>query len=730
MNKLDKFNMLWDTPGKDSCDSMPLGNGDIGLNVWIEQNGDLLFYISKTDAWNENMRLLKLGRIRVKLCPNPFIEGGCFSQELKLVDGAVEINAGEANVKIKIWVDANNPAAYVCIQSQTALEAQVFLELWRKGERILDGQELHSSYTMYDCPEPVVEYSDTILEGQADSIAWYHRNEHSIWPVTMKLQGLEEYMAQSRDPLLHRTFGGIIQGEGLSPDNATTLKSIRPLNQFTLAIYPMTMQTETADEWLVQIKESIENIKSRSIDDVWAAHVEWWEKFWERSYVYASGDDGAEAVTRGYTLQRYMNACGGRGAYPIKFNGSIFTMDTCEDMSKTVYDADYRRWGGPYWFQNTRLLYWALLSSGDFDLMKPLFKMYVDALALAEFRTKKYYGHKGVFFPETMCFWGTYANNDYGWNRAGKPLGSADNMYIKYYWQGTLELCTMMLDYYHYTQDEEFLKSTLMPLANGVIEFYDHHYPRDEKGKIKFEPAASLETWHAVINPLPEIAGLKYVIERLLSLPDEFVQGEQKTDWGRILNELPQMPKSREGDNEFLLPTEKILDEQIKNSENPELYAVFPYRLYGVGMPELEVARNTFERRTFKESCGWRQDAIQAAFLGLADVARDYIVHNFSTSSKEYRFPAFWGPNFDWVPDQDHGSVASMALQAMLIQTEGKNIMLFPAWPEDWDVEFKLFTGNNTTVECEYKEGKLKRLEVSPKERRKDVVVMGDAACI
>ncbi len=31
--------------------SMPLGNGDIGLNVWVDPGGDLLFYISKTDAW-------------------------------------------------------------------------------------------------------------------------------------------------------------------------------------------------------------------------------------------------------------------------------------------------------------------------------------------------------------------------------------------------------------------------------------------------------------------------------------------------------------------------------------------------------------------------------------------------------------------------------------------------------------------------------------------------------
>ena len=33
---------------------MPLGNGDIGVNAWVEPSGDLLFYVGKTDAWSEN----------------------------------------------------------------------------------------------------------------------------------------------------------------------------------------------------------------------------------------------------------------------------------------------------------------------------------------------------------------------------------------------------------------------------------------------------------------------------------------------------------------------------------------------------------------------------------------------------------------------------------------------------------------------------------------------------
>src|ERR1700679_875658 len=49
--RADSYGVSWDEPGPGSSASMPLGNGDIGLNVWVDPGGDLLFYISKTDAW-------------------------------------------------------------------------------------------------------------------------------------------------------------------------------------------------------------------------------------------------------------------------------------------------------------------------------------------------------------------------------------------------------------------------------------------------------------------------------------------------------------------------------------------------------------------------------------------------------------------------------------------------------------------------------------------------------
>ena len=88
------------------------------------------------------------------------------------------------------------------------------------------------------------------------------------------------------------------------------------------------------------------------------------------------------------------------------------------------------------------------------------------------------------------------------------------------------------------------------------------------------------------------------------------------------------------------------------------------------------------------------------------------------------RFPAFWGPNYDWVPDQDHGGVLLKALQAMLMQTDGRKIMLLPAWPNDWDLDFKLHAPYRTVVSGHVKRGKVTKLEVRPADRKKDISFM------
>ena len=870
---LDQYNVVWDAPSADARGSMPIGNGDIGLSVWVEPSGDLMFFIGKTDAWDENMRLLKLGRIRVKFTPALTVTKG-FRQELKLRDGVIEIQNQQAS--ISVWVDANHPVVHVDAKSLTGqpLEAHAAFEVWRKQKRSLGvpasgggGEYFATGYTSL----PAVSYPDTVLPATAQRIGWYHRNVDSPWLTSLKLQRNEAIAQTEQDPILHRTMGAILRGENLVPVSDTELKTAKPAREVSLSIHVLTQITETPEQWLAALENQAAAIEKTLSAQRRREHSQWWNEFWNRSWIFVDGsrslalpvnagpwrvgvasdggsrfggtitgprvieralsaaeiaqlagpqpstetklgeeplttgctvaawikpvageagrildkctagkpdgltfdaypglslrwivgndtmihpnclkpgewqhvaatadagtgvrriyhngklvkeergDSAAETLTRGYTLQRWMNACAGRGAFPIKFNGSIFCVDN-------KFDADYRAWGGGYWFQNTRLPYWSMLTAGDFDLMQPFFAMYMKALPARKLATKNYYGHDGAFFPETMSIWGNYldqADLGYGTNRTGKPDGLTDNEYIRRYWQGGLELVALMLDYYDLTQDAKFRDTTLIPFATEIIAFFDQHWKRGPDGKILFHPAMSLETWWDCTNPLPEIAGLRYVLPRLQKLTGN---ATLKAAWQKTLDNLPPVPLGTDDKTgqKFILPAEKFARKQ--NSENPELYAVFPYRLYTLAADSnaLNIAKATFQRRRHPENGGWQQNAIQAALLGLAGDARNCVVDSASRHADGFRFPAMWGPNYDWTPDQDHGSVLMSALQGMLVQYEGDKILVLPAWPKDWNVSFKLHAPKNTTVEGVYRSGTLEQLNVTPKSRRGDVVI-------
>lgn len=725
---LEASNVVWTTPSTNSSGSMPLGNGDLGVNVWVEQDGDLLFYISKTDAWDEQARLVKLGRIRVRLTPNPFAKGLPFRQELRLRQGEVQIDAGPTNAptQIAVWVDANDPVIRLEARGERPFRMSAILELWRTRDRALVGGEESGLDTAGPDLVPV-SHHDSILGGQKDRLVWFHRNKESIWASTLRHQGLQG-LSEAKDPLLDRTFGCLMRGEGLVARAPTELLAEVPRRQFGLNVYAHTSQAPSFGEWMFELDTAVARAGELSPLDARDAHRAWWNAFWNRSWlrVTASSNrkrapDGRsedELVSQGYAWQRFISACAGRGGFPIKFNGTIFTVEP----PGSSFDPDYRQWGGCYWFQNTRLVYWPMLASGDFEMMQPLFKMYWDMLPLAKARTQTYFHHGGAFFPETMHFWGAYHNGDlgYGWKREGEPFGRPVNQYIRFYYCGALELAAMMLEHYAFSQDGTFLTNTALPLAEAVLQFYAEHYPHEPGGRLLLAPAQALETWWRCENPAPDVAGLHAVVEKLLSLPPGLAGEQRLAQWSRLRAQLPPLPRRDVNGRTVLLPGENFSNRQ--NMENPELYSIFPFRLFGVGRPELDMARETFAQRQFKGNRGWQQDDTQMAMLGLAAEARAFVADRFATSHGGSRFPAFWGPNFDWVPDQDHGANGLMTLQAMLLQHDGKRLLLFPAWPKDWDVDFKLCAPYQTTVEGVYRAGKLERLKVTPAERERDVV--------
>jgi hypothetical protein len=225
-------------------------------------------------------------------------------------------------------------------------------------------------------------------------------------------------------------------------------------------------------------------------------------------------------------------------------------------------------------------------------------------------------------------------------------------------------------------------------------------------------------------NSASTISGLKTVLTSLLQLDSTYLSPKKRQHWEAMLNRIPPLSFRQMNGHTVLAPAQAF--ERINNTEIPQLYPVFPYGLYGIGKPDLSIAQDTWlygvDRADQKHYQSWHQDNIFCARLGLTREAADLTLKKLGNSNR--RFPTWWGPGNDWVPDHNWGGSGMIGLQEMLMQTDDKKIYHFPAWPVEWDVTFKLHAPYGTIVEGSLVNGKLERLDVSPESRTQDVVVM------
>ena len=734
---LAQQNVTWNTQSNNSSESMPVGGGDIGLNLWVEQ-GEIYLYLSRSGTFDENNTLLKLGRAKLKISPNPF-EGKIFKQELILKDGYAQISGsnGNLNTQIKVWVDVFNPVIHLDVKSNQNITTEASYESWRFEDRITKGKENNQNSYKW-APQGIVKTFKDEIGFSNNSVQFFHQNKaETIFDIAVKQQGLDNKKTELFNPLKDLIFGGSMQGDNMistvnytgtylnTPYKAWVLKSKKPAKSVNISIVLNVLKTESIQDW----KANLDKINTKSNQK---ASIKWWNEFWNKSFIYIdSKDEAANQAAKNYQLFRYMLGCNAFGKYPTKFNGGLFTFDPQLTDTILKYTPDFRNWGGgTHTAQNQRLVYWPMLKSGDFDLMKPQFDFYLNLVKNAEIRTESAWNHKGASFTEQLENFGLPNPAEYSWKRPEDfNKGMEYNAWLEYEWDTVLEFCMMILETERY--DDANIQKYL-PLIESSLTFFKEHYiylakqrgakALDADGHLVLYPGSGAETYKMAYNSTSTIAALKTVLDRLISHPG--LSEQQKTEWKEMLKTIP--PISFRNFNGYTTIAPAKLWERINNTESPQLYPVYPWGIFGIGKPGLDTAINTFRFDTdvlkFRSHIGWKQDNIFAARLGLTEDAAKLTTAKLKDSGR--RFPAFWGPGFDWTPDHNWGGSGMIGLQEMLLQVEGKKIYLFPAWPRNWDVHFKLHAPYKTTIEGTLKSGKLVNLKVLPESRTADVINM------
>lgn len=670
MKKISDYGFRFKGHMSDSMESLPIGGGETGANVWLDGGGTLHLLVSRTDCWSELGRLLKTAHITVDA---GFSADAEF--ELDIENGVLYITSDAG----RYIVYAEDGAPCIRLKAELSAPAAPSVKLENYRFEPIYPTDSSNCATLAE----IYESADVILPVSHGGAAQIHRNAESCYEFMLKRQEMDFWIGRQRDPLLGWSFGAAVYSPELSFDGKA-LVSGEKISSFTLTICSAAGFADSASDMASRL-DSIYSARGGWSEDALEASKASWRRFWERSYILISGSDEAESVTRAILYQRYMVRCADRGAMPIKFNGSIFVAKQTEGRPGNY---DCRNWGGPYWIQNTRLIYWHMLKMGDYYGMTPLIDMYLSMMPMSSEHVKRHYGHGGIHIWETATFFGLARDVDYGdHSESGEArLGEMKNRYIRYHYEGMLELSYMMLKYLAVTGDSS-RRDGIFSFCLETLRFFDCHFSTLD-GKLLLCPVSAVETWQYCADDMPDISGLTAVCRYIGEMKD--VPAALRDYAAYMEKKIPDLPS----DGKKLLPCRVKIETVNKNVENAELYPVFPFDLCGIGKPGLDLAVRAYDERLFRHDGGWSQDPIDAAMLGLESEAVRHLVRESAMTDRSALFPAMWGPNFDETPDQDHGSVICITAASMLLQ--GENV--FPCWPKDWDVEFRLPTETGKTV--------------------------------
>jgi len=720
---------------------MPLGNGDIAAGVYAIEDDALYLLLAKNDAFTYNGDIFKTGRVRVCLHPNPFAAGKPFRQTLDLASGSIRVEAD--GIRLRIWADAMRPVYHVQINAPTEISVSAKPEFWTR----IDDCQHNTSRAPID---KVTQ--DVRLERKGRMLWYYPVGDRSVFADDMSYYDVEPMMAKYPDPYRFNTFGNLLESPDLELDSGVLQGTGK---RFDIRIHALTKQIPDSADWIEAIEQQA--LRRVDVEQGWQAHCQWWSAFWQRSWIVVSDNtlptpqqhqlshegyaarrqvtDAAALVAQSYNVFRFLMACQSRGGIQAKFNGGLFTQPLRSTQKPRVAarqqedglwisHEDERLWGRRFTYQNQRLLYWPLLMSGDSDLMQPFFDYYWKLLPVRMAITRAWFGHEGAYYRENIE--PTGAERDCG--RTGKPPktrpgeNQGDGYYHSYYFTSGLETVAMMIEYVKYSGDDRFRDTVLVPFAREVLLFFDKHYARDARGKIRLDPAMVLETWWVAVNPAPDVAGLQHCLDELMAMQAGSDQDQAR--WRRFRAEIPALFLHEIEGRKAIAPAESW--SVRKNAENGLLYPVFPFPCFGLGLGTEDIVSWTMQHRTnknaFNHKC-WTQDQIHWAYAGNAAEAKQGLVHRFSHASPQCRFPLYGSQGPDSCPDFDHFGAGSTALQRMLVQEAGDKILLLPAWPADWDADFKLHLAKSTVIRGKVENGSLVSWGINPISRIKDVMV-------
>ena len=444
----------------------------------------------------------------------------------------------------------------------------------------------------------------------------------------------------------------------------------------------------------------------------YSATTTWWHNYWSGAGLIemSSSDGTAQYMENIRTLFLFENAAEEptSGNLPGSTSGAASLFNFSQD-SQEFYP-------GSFWFWNLRQQVAANLSTGEFAENLPVFNLYLNNLSNIIAWTKANMGGlPGACIPETMRFNGNGYQSDTSTTDATSCQESFATWNGETVTSGT-EISLWIWQQYQDTGDLNFLRTYYPIIMNSALFLYSYA-TKGSDGLLHTVSNAHETQWN-VQDPTTTIAAMQAIFPvevqaAALLNTDSTLSSELTT----AESELPDYARTDGSTHQQLLTassdsagTDVIGDSYqptatFHNQENIGLEPVWPYNDISDTSSLFALAQRTFTDRPYVNALDWTEDPIDAARLDLPSSVSSTLVADVE---KYQVFPsgmASWLGGSSTEPFIEEPGVVTTALDEALATDYDGTLRIAPAWPSGWDASGTIAIQDDTQVDVQIEGG-------------------------
>ncbi|MBP89186.1 MAG: hypothetical protein CMJ64_21130 [Planctomycetaceae bacterium] len=736
---VSQADLIYEAPVKRPVEGLPIGNGRMGSLVWTSP-GAVHFQINRNDVFavNRNHAGAQSGPndycggcagAVVELGGTPLQAGPAFQQRLSLFDAESHITGDAIRMRCFVASHADVLVLEIDDRRDEPQPIRVKLAMWRAPEVITGGHSARYQFRESNGDLAILQ-------------AFSEKDHHCESAVAIRMQN-EQTKIQQADERICTMIAPAKRGKRLIFITSAALLDDD--------------QTKETNDPAADSLAILQIIEQCSYDDLKKEHVLWWRRFWSRTFVRLSSDDGAAQAAQAWRYRHlYYMASSSRGKLPPKWNASLFATE-----------GDKRQWGAQFWVWTTEMLHFPLPKADAIDLMDPYFDMYISQLPRAKKAARQRWGSRGAYFPETTAFDGpTVLPDDVAAEFQDVLLGRKKHTELsqqaqdllrydshlrvvsfhpregRYTWISHVassgsELAAQAWWRYRYTGDKQWLRTHAYPLLKGTVEFYRGLVKKGEDSRYHISGTHAHEDFWGVKDSIMDLAAIRGTVPLAIRGAEILdIDSDLRGKWKELLDNLAPYPMGRDPQAQAL--SGGVLADDVwaaghlgdvDGQHNPEdvwLNPVFPFEDWTLETRDAavdKIVQKTLDlaprHRTVLSGAGLStaiRTPIAVVRAGRGEELPDLLARYYAAFSPLANgMSQFEGPT---APSIEHLGLLSTTLQDALVQSvsprpgEPEIIRVFPAWPRQWQASFRLLVRGGFLVSASIRDGEIESVDI------------------